>query len=86
MNIRKDIEKKLIADVQYELNEMDIDGMVKRLVQKKDVQDAVKRMVQDKIAQLIQERAFAKIQKTMPIIDAVVNEKVQEFLYSLGVK
>ena len=86
MNIRKNIEAKLVKDVQYELDEMDIDGMVKRLVDKKEVKDAVTRMVQEKIAQLVQDRAFERIQKQMPIIDACVNEKVQEFLYKLGVK
>jgi len=86
MNIREDIENKLIKNVKYELDEMDIDGMVKRLVTKKEVKDAVTRMVMDKIAELVQERAFMRIQKQMPIIDACVNEKVQEFLYSLGVK
>jgi len=86
MKIRKEIEEKLIKDVQYELDEMDIEGMVKRLVQKKEVKEAVARLVQDKIAQLVQERAFMRIQKQMPIIDACVNEKVQEFLYKLGVK
>lgn len=86
MNIRKDIEKQLIKDVQYELDEMDIEGIVKRLVSKKEVKDAVTRMVRENIASLIQERAFMRIKKQMPIIDACVNEKVQEFLYSLGVK
>jgi len=86
MEIRKEIEEKLIKDIQYELDEMDIEGMVKRLVQKKEVKEAVSRLVQDKIAQLVQERAFMRIQKQMPIIDACVNEKVQEFMYKLGVK
>lgn len=86
MNISKQIEEKLIKDVRYELAEMDIEGMVKRLVDKKEVKQAVTRLVQEKIAQLVQERAFARIHKQMPIIDACVNEKVQEFLYSLGVK
>lgn len=86
MKIRNEIEKQLIREIKYELDEIDIDGMVKRMIKNKDVQEAVKRMVQDKIAQLIQERAFMKIHKVMPIIDATVNEKVQEFLYSIGVK
>ena len=86
MKIRKDIEKQLIKDVQYELDEMDIDGMVKRLIKRKDVSDLVKSMIHEKIANIIQEKAFTKIKQVMPVIDAYTNEKVQEFLYSLGIK
>lgn len=86
MKIREGIESKLIKDVQYELDGMDIDGMVKRLVTKKEVKETVTRMVQEKIAQLIQDRAFMRIQKQMPILDAYVDEKVQGFLCSLVVR
>lgn len=86
MKMRDTIEKQLIRDIKYELDEIDIDGMVKRMIKNKEVGEAVKRMVQEKIAQMIQERAYMKIHKVMPIIDATVNEKVQEFLYTLGVK
>lgn len=86
MNIRKQIEKQIIKEVQYSLDEIDIDGMVQKLITSKAVNEAVKRMVQEKLATIIQEKAFSKIQKSMPIIDAYTNEKVQEFLYSLGVK
>lgn len=75
-----------MRDVQYALDEMDIDGMVKRMVSSKIVNEAVKRAVQEKLATIIQEKAFAKIQKQMPIIDAWTNDKVKEFLYGLGVK
>lgn len=86
MKMRDTIEKQLIRDIKYELDEIDIDGIVKRMIKNKEVGEAVKRMVQEKIAQMIQERAYMKIHKVMPIIDATVNEKVQEFLYTLGVK
>ena len=84
--MKKQIEKQIIRDIKYALDELDIDGMVKRLVSSKAVNEAVKTAVQERLAQLIQEKAFIKIQKSMPIIDAWTNEKVQEFLYSLGVK
>jgi hypothetical protein len=84
--MKKQIEKQIINDIKSALDEMDIDGMVKRMVTNKAVNEAVKRMVQEKLSQMIQDKAFMKIQKSMPIIDAWTNEKVQELLYSLGVK
>ena len=86
MKIRKTVEEELIREIKYELDEFDVDGLVKRLIKQKDVADAVKRMVNEKIAELIQEKAFMKIKQAMPLIDAYTNEKVQEFLYKLGVK
>jgi hypothetical protein len=84
--MRKQIEKQIIKEVGYALDELDIDGMVKKLVSNKAVNDAVKQAVKEKLAQIIQEKAFMKIQKSIPLIDAWTNEKVQEFLYGLGIK
>lgn len=84
--MRKQIEKQIIKEVQYALDEIDIDGMVKRLVTSKAVNGAVKHAIKEKLAQTIQEKAFAKIQKQMPIIDAWTNDKVTGFLYELGIK
>jgi hypothetical protein len=84
--MKKDIEKKIIREVKYALDELDIDGMVNKLVSSKEVEKAVKQAVQEKLAQIIQGKAFMKIQKSMPLIDAWTNDKVQGFLYELGVK
>lgn len=84
--MRKQIEKQIMKDVQYALDEIDIDGMVKRMVTSKAINEAVRQAVKERLAQIIQEKAFMKIQKAMPIIDAWTNDKVQGFLYELGVK
>ena len=84
--MKKTIEKQIMRDVQYALDEIDIDGMVKRMVTSEKVNEAVEQAVKEKLSSIIQDKAFSKIQKAMPIIDAWTNEKVQEFLYKLGVK
>jgi hypothetical protein len=84
--MRKSIEKQIIREIKYALDELDIDGMVKKLVSSKEVEKAVRQAVQEKLAKMIQEKAFMKIQKSMPLIDAWTNDKVQGFLYDLGVK
>jgi len=84
--MRKRIEKQIVQEVKYALDELDIDGMVKRLVSSKEVEKAVKQAVEEKLAQIIQEKAFMKIQKQMPLIDAWTSSKVQGFLYDLGLK
>lgn len=84
--MRKQIEKQIIKEIQYALDELDIDGMVQRLVSNKEVEKAVKQAVQERLVQMIQEKAFMKIQKAMPIIDAWTASKVEGFLYELGVK
>lgn len=84
--MRKELEKQINREIQYALDELDIDGMVKKLISQDSVSKAVKEMVQQKLAQMVQEKAFMRIQKAMPLIDAYTNEKVQEFLYSLGIK
>lgn len=80
------IKKQILKDVEISLDELDIEGMVQNLISSEAVNEAVTRHVQDTLSRIIQEKAFAKIQQQMPIIDAWTNEKVQEFLYSLGIK
>ena len=84
--MRKQIEKQINREVKYALDKLDIDKMVKKLVSSEEVEKAVKQAVQEKLVQIIQEKAFMKIQKSMPLIDAWTNDKVQGFLYELGVK
>ena len=84
--LKKTIIAQVSADVDYSLSELDIEGMIQNLISKKEINKAVEQAVQEKIASIIQDKAFMKIQKQMPIIDAWTNEKVTEFLYSLGVK
>lgn len=86
MNLRKTIEKQINQDIQYHLDEFDIDNYVKKVVSNKEVGKLVDQQVKQKLAEMIQEKAFMSIKKVMPIIDAYTNEKVREFLYSLGIK
>lgn len=82
----KAITKQIIRDVQSSLDEMDIEGMVERVVSSKQVNEYVERWVKDKLAEIIQEKAFSKIQKQMPLIDAWTDNKVTGFLMELGVR
>jgi hypothetical protein len=84
--MKKTIEKQIIKDIQYALDEINIDGMVEKATSSKVVNETVKRMVDEKLIELIQDKAFLKIKKAMPIIDAWTESKVQAFLYELGVK
>lgn len=86
MKIRKNVEAQLKREIEIQLDEMDIDGMVARLVSTKEVSAMVQRLVEDKIANIVQEKAYLQIKRQMPIIDAWTSEKVTAFLYELGVK
>lgn len=86
MKIREDVELKLKKDIERELDEMDIDGMVKRLVSTKEVSIMVQKLVGQKIADIVEEKAYLQIKRQMPIIDAWTSEKVTAFLYEMGVK
>ena len=43
-------------------------------------------MIKQKIADVVREKAFTKIKKQMPLIDAWTSDKVTAFLMELGVK
>lgn len=80
------IEKQVIKEIKYALDDLDIEGMIKKLTSSKAVNEAVEEHIKSKISDLIQQKAYNMIQQQMPIIDMWTETKVQEFLYELKIK
>lgn len=84
--IRKELEQKLIKQVQYELDEIDIDNLVSNLLKNDMVSKAVEFWITEKLNSIIQEKTLKEINKQIPIIDSYLVIKIDEFLKSLGLK
>lgn len=80
----KQIEKFIHQQVQFHLDELDIQGMIDEHTSKKFVEREVKQMVKEKVAQAVGDAFVKAFIKQNRIIDAWANEKLRNLLIELG--
>lgn len=84
--MKSQINKIILKNVEDALFEIDIDGMVKEMTNKKKVEEIVRDMVKEKISMAFQEKMLLHYRKQEKIIDAWADNKLTALLIELGVK
>jgi len=80
------IKERILKDVQYELDEIDVDGLIEKLLKEERVTEIARIMVRKLVAEKVTTSIQAKLSKSTFLIDAWTADKVTAFLLELGIK
>jgi len=83
--MKKKIEKQVHDNLQYFLDEYDVESEIKRLTSKKALDDEIKKQIKENISMSINDSFMKAFSKNNKLIDAFANNKLRSLLDELGV-
>jgi hypothetical protein len=85
MNIKKQIESTITKEVEYALTELDIDGMVEKMISKEAVKTEVEKLIKEKIVETFQNKVLLKYRNANLLIDAWADNQLRDLFIKLGI-